>query len=288
MKNSTGQGFQIDREQAERFETDGFLVLPDALAPDDIAQLRAAIGETVAGFDPVSHGSVFSTRDRDAGRDERFFRSSETVEYFLEEDALDEDGELRRPLAQSINKLGHALHDHVPALTAFCRRPDLAAAYRALGLTRPQLWQTMVIFKQPGIGGEVRWHQDASYLYSTPASVIGLWIALEDADRNNGCLMVAPGGHRGPLRERYRVDWSDRSGELETLHEASWPAAGATRALEVPAGSAVFFNDHLPHGSTANRSDRSRTALTLHAADSGSAWSAHNWLQRRTLPPFLL
>ena len=60
--------------------------------------------------------------------------------------------------------------------------------------------------KQPGIGGEVRWHQDATFFDSTTISVTTFWFALEDATVDNGCLWTEPGGHRGPLRERFLRD----------------------------------------------------------------------------------
>jgi phytanoyl-CoA hydroxylase len=89
---------------------------------------------------------------------------------------------------------------------AFSHGPDWAELAGDLGLAAPQLWQSMFIFKQPGIGGEVRWHQDATFLHSEPITVTGFWIALEDASVDNGCLWVAPGGHRGPLRQRFVRD----------------------------------------------------------------------------------
>lgn len=284
----------LNPEHAEHFKRHGYVVIEEALCASDIATLNDAISQTVQAFDPRQHQSVFTTTDDDQGRDEVFFRSAETVEYFLEEDAVNAQGHLNRPLEQAINKIGHALHDHIPAIRQLCRNPALARAFRTLGLHEPQLWQSMVIFKKPGIGGEVRWHQDASYLHTTPASVVGMWIALEDADRDNGCLMVAPGMHRQPLRERYRVDWTTRQGVLETIDESvTWPSdsqfkAPEVKTLEVRAGSAVFFSDHLPHASSANRSARSRTALTLHAADGRSVWAPENWLQRPALGAFPL
>ena len=278
----------LNKSQQNDFSEQGFVVLPDAFSRKQISQLISAITQTVERFDPEAHQSIFSTGDRDAGRDEVFFRSAQTVEYFLEEGAITSDGVLTRPLDQAINKIGHALHDHIPAIRSFCQTPGIGQAFRQLGLNDPLLWQTMVIFKQPGIGGEVRWHQDASYLHTKPASVIGLWIALEDADRDNGCLMVAPGAHRQPLRERYTVDWNARAGSLESLNDTPWPADDEAFAVEVPAGSAVFFSDHLPHGSSANRSSRSRTALTLHAADGRSEWGMGNWIQRPALSDFRL
>jgi phytanoyl-CoA hydroxylase len=113
--------------------------------------------------------------------------------------------------------------------------------------------------------------------------VIGLWFALEDATLDNGCLWVAPGGHRGPLRERYV-----RQGEgfaTEKLDPTPWPSGDATRPLEVPAGTLVAFDGHLPHASAPNRSAHSRMAYTLHVVDARATWSPLNWLQRRAEDP---
>ena len=85
-----------------------------------------------------------------------------------------------------------------PVFDRISRQPRMAALARALGLVQPLLLQSMYLFKQPQIGAEVGWHQDATYLYTRPVTVTGLWIALDDADRDNGCLMALSGGHRGP------------------------------------------------------------------------------------------
>ena len=115
------------------------------------------------------------------------------------------------------------------------------------------------------------------------SSVGGFWFALEDATRDNGCLWVAPGGHRGPLRERY----SNRGGKLsmQPLDATPWPSGESTRALEVPAGTLVVFDGLLPHASAPNRSAQSRMAYTLHVVDAAAHWSPLNWLQRRADDP---
>ena len=267
-----------------RFQEDGFVVLPRAVDDRTLDRLRGAIGRHVAAHDHDSDREVFRTDDRDAGREEAFFASARGVKGFLEAEALDEGGALRVPEEQSLNKIGHALHDLDPAFADLARSPAVRAAFEAGGLSAPRLVQTMVIFKQPGIGGEVRWHQDASYLITSPQRVVGIWIALEDADRDNGCLWMAPGAHRGPLRERYEVDWSTREGELVDLDATPWPADAVP--LEVPAGSIVVFHDHMPHRSEANRSERSRVAVTFHAHDRAASWAAGNWRQRAPLPHF--
>lgn len=281
-------GGLITSAQRRHFEEAGYLVLPRAIPPEALAALRGAAREIVAAFDIAAHRSVFSTRDRDRGRDAYFMDSAQAVHCFLEEEALDADGRLLTEPQHAINKIGHALHDLDPTFRDFCRLPLFGDALRALGYEQPVLWQTMYIFKQPRIGGEVRWHQDARYLISGPPGITGVWVALEDATRDNGCLWVQPGAHRSPLREIYEVDPVTRCGALRTLDATPWPDESGAVALELAAGGVVLFSDRLPHYSSPNRSERSRQAFTLHAGEAGAAWSERNWLQRPELGQFHL
>lgn len=276
----------LNAQQQQQFDTDGYLVLERAIAAGELAALRAAAHAIVEGFEPADHPTTFTTKDRDQGRDDYFMRSSEAVHCFVEEDAVDDDGKLLRPKHLAINKIGHALHDRVPEFGRFCRLPVFAQLLQDIGYRAPVLWQSMYIFKQPQIGGEVRWHQDASYLITQPAGVTGIWVAMEDAHRGNGCLWVQPGGHHSPLREIYEVDHVTGATELRTLDNTPWPTAHDAVALEVEAGSVIVFRDYLPHYSSQNTSAASRQAFTLHVAERDALWSDKNWLQRPTLPPF--
>jgi phytanoyl-CoA hydroxylase len=266
----------------------GYAVLESAVPADRIASIRSAALRIVDEFDADRHRTIFTTRNQDHAQDRYFLDSAEAVHCFLEEEAVDADGRLLRPRQRAVNKIGHALHDLVPEFRDFCRQPLVAETLSRLGVRRPELWQTMYIFKQPGIGGEVRWHQDATYLHTRPPSVVGLWVAVEDASKENGCLWVQPGGHRSPLRELYEVDHVNGDAALRTLDATPWPGTGDAVPLEVPAGSLVVFSDHLPHYSSQNRSRRSRHAFAMHFAPGGAGWSENNWLQRRHLPSFEL
>lgn len=273
---------------ATEFQENGFVVLPNAIESGDLATLAAAAEQIVREFDVTQHQSVFSTLHEDRDRDQYFIDSAQAVHCFLEEGAVGADGQLNRPKEKAINKIGHAMHDLVPDFTDFCRLPVFGESLKALGMKRPQLWQTMYIFKQPRIGGEVRWHQDASYLIADEPGVIGCWIAIENADKSNGCLWVQPGGHRSPLREIYEVLPGSPTGVLRKLDSTPWPDESEALALEVPAGSVILFSDHMPHYSSQNLSDRSRQAFTLHMTDAGTHWSNRNWLQRPNLEPFFI
>jgi phytanoyl-CoA hydroxylase len=259
------------------FARDGFLLLEGMVAPGECDRLMARAEELVAAFDPASVTSIFSTRGQVHGRDAYFQESGDKIRFFFEEEAFDGDGRLRQDKRLSINKIGHAQHDLDPVFARFSRLPRLAALAGSLGLARPLLLQSMYIFKQPRIGGEVGWHQDSTFLHTEPLSVVGLWFALEDATLENGCLWALPGGHRGPLRERWR-----RNGEgalvMERLDDTPWPEEGMP--LEAPKGTLVVLHGKLPHGSAPNRSTVSRHAYTLHLIDGACAYPADNWLQR--------
>jgi phytanoyl-CoA hydroxylase len=273
----------LDTDQLARWQHDGYLVLPAFKPPASLAALRERSRAIVDAFEPGTEAAVFSSRDRRRVADRALLESADQVRCFFEEEAFDGAGRLAVPKALAINKIGHALHDRDPVFERFSREPPLADMARDLGLGQPRLMQSMLIFKQPRIGGEVVWHQDASFLATAPQSVIGFWFALEDATRDNGCLWVAPGGHRGPLRERY----VNRAGELtmEALDTTPWPSAGEGLALEVAAGTLVVFDGLLPHASGPNRSAQSRMAYTLHAVDASAGYSPLNWLQRTPADP---
>ncbi|MFT5482745.1 MAG: phytanoyl-CoA hydroxylase [Halieaceae bacterium] len=278
----------LDASQKDQFERQGYLVLPDVVSEADLESIRGSAAELIDAFDIDNNRSVFTTGDKDEGRDSYFLESAERVHCFLEEEALDEQGNLLKPKALAINKIGHAMHDLVPAFTHFCRLPIFAELFRDLGYTAPKLWQSMYIFKQPKIGGEVRWHQDASYLNCGNSRLTGLWLALEDAHQDNGCLWVNPGGHRSPLREIFQVQPGSDEGNLRALDPEPWPDHSEAVALEVSAGSLVLFDGFMPHYSSPNRSSQSRQAFTMHVTEVDAPWSAENWLQRRNLPDFLL
>jgi phytanoyl-CoA hydroxylase len=271
----------LSPEQVQAWHRDGYLVLPGFKPAAERDALVRRAREIVDAFDPTSAAGVFSTVRPEQLADEALLASADQVHCFFEEEAFDAAGALRQPKALSINKIGHAMHDLDPVFGAFSRDERLAAIAADIGMAEPRLWQSMVIFKQPSIGGEVRWHQDATFLVTEPESVVAFWFALEDATLDNGCLWVQPGGHRGPLRERFGRDApQSRTLRMERLDATPWPDTSSAVPVEVEAGALVMFDGLLPHYSAPNRSPVSRMAYTLHLVDGTAAWSPLNWLQR--------
>jgi phytanoyl-CoA hydroxylase len=273
----------LSREQLEAYEREGYLVLEDFKSPAEVAALRARAGEIVDAFDPSRAASIFTTANDSRRSDAYFMESGEAVRCFFEAEAFDERGELRVSKERSINKIGHAMHDLDSEFERFSHDERLGAIAEQIGLCDALIYQSMYIFKQPHIGGEVDWHQDAAFFDTDPPTVTAFWFALEDADRTNGCLWVQSGGHRSPLRQRFIA--RDGSARLHTVDTAPWPSLNEAVPVEVRSGALVMFNGMLPHYSASNRSAQSRHAYTLHAVDGKAHYAEHNWLQRKTLPP---
>jgi phytanoyl-CoA hydroxylase len=271
---------RLTEQQLAEYDRDGFLVIKNFTAASDCDRLRERALELVAGFDPSECVSIFSTREQTRTSDDYFLESGDRVRFFFEEEAFDAGGRLRRSKEHSINKIGHALHDLDPVFNRFSRSEKLAALAADLSYKEPLLIQSMYIFKQPGIGGEVTCHQDATFLYTEPKSVTGLWFALEDATRDNGCLWAIPGGHKRGLKSRFVRASEDAAGTRFSVYdETPWPLDKLV-PLEVTKGTLIILDGLLPHLSFANRSERSRHAYTLHLIEAASHYPLDNWLRR--------
>ncbi len=268
----------LNAEQLAAFNRDGFLVLENFVSDEECDRLRARAEELVRNFDPSSIISIFSTREQTRNSDDYFLESGDKIRFFFEEKAFLPDGKLRQSKEQSINKIGHALHDLDPVFEQFSRTPDIKQLVLGLGTKDPLLLQSMYIFKQPPIGGEVTCHQDATFLFTEPLSMIGLWFALEDATVENGCLWAIRAGHKLGLKKRL-VRAEAGGAQFKTFDETPWPEE-RVEPLEVKKGTLIVLHPLLPHLSRENRSPKSRHAYTLHVVDSSASYSKDNWLQR--------
>src|SRR5882762_8034914 len=241
---------RITAAQLERYQREGFLVLEDFVAAITCDALCARAEELVYEFDPRGAISIFSTAAQNHLRDDYFLESGDKIRFFFEEDAFLSDGSLKQSKERSINKIGHALHEIDPVFHEFSRSARITQLVADLGIEKPLLLQSMYIFKQPKIGGEVTCHQDSTFLYTEPQDIVGLWFALEDATIENGCLWAIPGGHSLGLKSRWV-----RSAEgmnFEVFDSNPWPEEQLV-PLEVKKGSLIILNGRLPHKSLANR-----------------------------------
>lgn len=266
------------------WQDQGFLLFENFVSHTRCDELRehvlGLLRRESLGVDDTA--SIFDTTNQSHTNDEYFLTSGDTIRCFFEDGAV-VDGALVRPLELAVNKIGHAMHDLDPVFERFSRTPELASLSTDLGVTEPLLLQSMYIFKQPSIGGEVSCHCDHTFLWTEPQSVIGFWFAIEDATLENGCLWVAPGHHRTPARSRFHLTHSG-SATMEVLNSEPWPTEDLV-PLPAAKGTLIVLHGTLPHWSAPNTSPRSRHAYTLHVIDGQAEYLADNWLQRSpTLP----
>jgi phytanoyl-CoA hydroxylase len=270
-------------DQIAAYRRDGFLAIPDFATPEACRALRRRADEIVEAFEPTAERTIFTTDEQQRASNREFLDSGSGIWCFFEEEAFGPDGELAQDKALSINKIGHAMHDLDPVFEAFSYTLELAAVANDVGLTDPLVLQSMYIFKQPRIGGEVGCHQDATFLYSHPITVTGFWFAIEDATLENGCLWAQPGGHLGPLRRVYRraPDLGDGATRFVELDDTPLPdPPDGLVPIVASAGTMVVLHGLLPHWSDVNRSPTSRHAYSLHCISESAEYPAWNWLQR--------
>jgi len=281
--------FSLTSKQVADYERDGFLAVRNFFSKESAQSLKKAANQIVADFDPKVV-SVFTTDDQVRTSDEYFLSSGDKIRCFFEEHAFKADGTLKQDKMLSINKIGHGMHEYHTEFRRFSHMPQLHGLMKSLGYRSPAITQSMYIFKQPSIGGRVDAHQDSTFLFSEPQTLIGLWFAIEDATLSNGCLWAIPGSHKLGRKTKFLRNPSGSGTVFEPKLEKKladlYDVKGAV-SLEVPAGSLVLIHADLVHLSHDNLSTSSRHAYTLHLIESHAKWPAENWLQRSDSKPHM-
>lgn len=122
-------------------------------------------------------------------------------------------------------------------------------------------WGSHFFCKMPGDGKSVDWHQDCSYWPMTPSKAVTVWLAVDDADEQNGCMQVYTGSHTRGL-----IDFEmsgDADGNVLDQSIKDPHLYGTQRLTPLKAGQISIHSDLLVHGSDPNDSDRRRCGLTL-------------------------
>ncbi|CDS01668.1 uncharacterized protein SPSC_01272 [Sporisorium scitamineum] len=314
----------LSPDQIAQFHRDGYLVLPSFFDP---APLLSHSKHLITNFPLENHPlTAFTTSDDERGEeahvgDRYFLDSGDKIHYFFEEGAIDPaTKQLRVPKDRAVNKCGHGLHMLDPTFKEFSFSPQLQNVAKSLGVHKdPRVLQSMIICKQPSIGGAVPSHNDSTFLYTDPPSAIGFWFALEDCTTNNGCLSFLPGSHRWPKGEQppppayatarpadahnetlgtargvnkrfVRKDPANPDAgttflQLSEKEETSW-SEEQPQIAECKAGTLVLIHGSVLHKSEKNLSDRSRFIYTFHMIEGDAKYDEKNWLQPTEEHPF--
>ncbi|CAD8085372.1 unnamed protein product [Paramecium primaurelia] len=280
---------QMAKSQADFYHANGYLVLPNIISHQEIDKLLQRTHELVENADLVNNQMFFDTKN--APRGMSFLDTASKIGYLLEVGMIDEQGKLKvKDKKLALNKIGHAMHDLDPVFERFSYNNIFKAILQGVGYIDPILAQTMVIFKNQKFGTAVDMHTDNTYIISEPKlSCIGLWIALEDATKNNGCMYAFPKSHLTPTTYFNILDETRRNttmiGQNPEYHKNYDPAKA--ECLEVTKGSVILLHGDLVHFSGHNHSTQSRHAYTLHFIEGhNNYWSKKAWLQRIPELPF--
>ena len=128
---------------------------------------------------------------------------------------------------------------------------------------------------------------------SKPSSCQGIWVGLDDASKENGCLWGVPGSHQQPPKHYLKINKNSETGNRSTYMDPPEPAfdystEGAV-ALETPPGSIVLLHGNFLHFSHKNTNpDKQRHAYTLHIVEGAKdvLYDPENWIQRPADIPF--
>ncbi len=174
-----------------------------------------------------------------------------------------------------VMRVGHGLHLGDGDLAAACRGPELAVPLISVGAA--VLVQSAVVYKQPRSESvQFGLHQDSWYLSSEPDSLLLAFVALDDMDRENGCLKVVPGSHRLPRQSTLALL---PSGFVSVDGRAQGRPPDGAVALPMRRGSVAFLHGLTFHGSAPNRSAGPRRALIVHTLGAGSRMLPSSWVQ---------
>ena len=212
------------------YEEHGFLAVEEAFTPDEVESSLVGLLDLIDGKRPDYRHIQFESKAR---------------EYLHTLPA-----EKKQDL---VRKIFHFI-DYDARLRAIAEHPKMLAVVEKLIGEEPALYESKALLKPPMIGREKPWHQDHAY-WNLPldAKVVTIWIALDAATVENGCLFVIPGSHReGPVAHFRQRDWQICDAHVQT---------GRIMAAPLASGGALIFNSYLHHGTPANESPQRRRAL---------------------------
>jgi ectoine hydroxylase-related dioxygenase (phytanoyl-CoA dioxygenase family) len=269
--------YRVSVAEYRTFREKGFLVVRDLVPPEDIAELRRHTEDLMQGRLPEQQGTRMGERDtsKDHGVSVQGIEAppehlspEEKAQYFLRIHMLHRKLELHER---------YMLHPRVLDVLQVLIGPDVLAM------------QTMLFLKPPGKPGQ-GWHQDSYYIPTFPDSLCGAWIAIDDADEQNGAMWMAQGSQVEPVYppqsgygfgDRAIKDIPYVAGVSDTDDEKNDLSKVADRYPQVlvpaKAGDVVFFGGHVLHRSKRNfTTDVTRRSFVSHYCNARSftQWGA--------------
>jgi len=223
----------LSEEDCRFYAENGYLSVAQAFGPDEVQAAIRGLVNLAAGKRPDFKQIVFEAKAK-----EIFPRVSL-------EDRLD-----------YVRKL-ESFVEYDPGLKAIGYHPKLLQAVRRLIGEDIVMHCNFALLKPPRLGREKPWHQDNAYFgFPVGTRIVGVWIALDPATVENGCMQLLPElRKRGANLHFKRRDWQICDAEVMGRRSVAAPLAP---------GGLLFFDGMLPHGTPENRTDTRRRAIQFH------------------------
>lgn len=237
-----GEGFGVDHfedigpEEIAHYHEQGYLIVRKAFDADEVKDALGGLVDLIMGKNPDFKGISFEAKAQDR------------LDQLSVADRQD-----------AVRKIMFFV-DYDARLKALSHHEKLLGTVRTLlGDKEPALFQDMALVKPPRLGREKPWHQDKAYFnYPVATPVVGVWIALDEATVENGCMQFMPGQHKdGPRIHFQRRDWQICDTEMKGQRSVAAP---------LKPGGLLLFSGLLPHGTPHNSSGNRRRALQYHYA----------------------
>lgn len=247
----------IEGRHREQYDALGYVAFEGLLSCEEVEEARQALSRVVRsmmeglrlGTGHIEEALPNATKNYAGPRVER--ADSECVLHF---EAGVDPLTLADAKAETAFRKVHNYQDEDPVFQRLVSLPKVRGFLSELMGEEMVLKDVMALSKPPFIGSEKPWHQDNAYFNWLPLRSLGtVWIALDDATVDNGCMHVLPGQHeRGPLRHHHTIDCEIVPDRLDVSEAVP---------IELSAGGALFFSALLPHQTPANASPARRRAL---------------------------
>jgi phytanoyl-CoA hydroxylase len=233
------------REQIAFYQANGFVVMEDFLAADELEHWRKAVMQAVA----ERGGRKIPGKDIVIG----------------EEDGINEDGDYFGKVFDQLLNLWQT-NSAVRELMLDERIGKMAAMLS--GAEGIRIWHDQALFKRPW-ANPTAWHLDTPFWSFSDRRAISIWVALDDATWQNGCLYFIPGSHKGTKFDKIKIGRN-----MDGIFDV-YPQFSKAPAVAAPmkAGSCSFHNGLTIHGAGANMSNAWRRAMTCAYMPDGNAFN---------------
>jgi phytanoyl-CoA hydroxylase len=246
----------LNQAELERYDREGFLVYEAALTSDEVAEANGELSGIVADY--VNHREEWTrAADHTPHQESTNVKRNDSRLMFQVEAGVDISGKSAKEIELCLRKYMW-FHAAAPIFRRiYTNHQRIQGVVRSILGDDVSLYQSMALTKPPRIGIDKPWHQDNAYFsVQNPSAILGSWIALDDSTVKNGCMHFIPGGHHaGPLKHHHTHDCEIVADRFD---------ASKAVAVEIPAGSIIFFSGNIPHYTPPNHSDKRRRALQYH------------------------